>query len=64
MKMSSGMKDFLVGFPIVLFCAVILIWLISQLGPAALILVAGLVFLGFIGAIVGSAIRDNFRIWK
>ncbi|AFC21277.1 hypothetical protein GAP31_097 [Cronobacter phage vB_CsaM_GAP31] len=64
MRVSNDMKDFLVGFPVVLFCAVAIIWLISKLGPAALAVVGLLVILGFVGVIVGSVIRENFRIWK
>lgn len=64
MKISSNMKDFLIGFPIVLFVAVVVIWLCVKLGPPALILIFGLVMLGFIGAGVGEYLRNSFRIWK
>ena len=64
MRISNDMKDFLVGFPVALFCAVIILWLVAKLGPAALLLVGLLVILGFVGAMVGSVIRENFRIWK
>lgn len=64
MKISGNMKDFLIGFPVVLFVAVVVIWLIANLGPAAIILIIGLVILGCLGAVVGEFIRDHFRIWK
>jgi len=64
MKVSGDMKDFLVGFPVVLFVAVAVIWLITNLGAAAIILIIGLVILGCLGAAVGEFLRDKFRIWK
>lgn len=64
MRISSNMKDFLVGFPIVLVIAGIVIWLIANLGPAAIIVVILLIILGCLGAVVGEFIRDHFTIWK
>lgn len=64
MKISSDMKDFMIGFPFVLFVAVIVIWLIANLGPAAIIVIILLVILGCLGAVVGEYLRDKFGIWK
>lgn len=64
MKISGDMKDFLIGFPVALFIAVIVIWLIATLGGAAIILIVGLVILGCLGAVIGEFIRDKFGIWK
>lgn len=64
MKMSNGMKDFVVGFPITLVLGAVILWLISTLGPAAIFLIVGLVFLGFVGILIGNFLRDNLRIWK
>lgn len=64
MKISSNMKSFLIGFPVVIFVLVTLGFLISTFGPASLLILGVLAFLGMIGTIVGEAIRDKFRIWK
>lgn len=64
MKISGDMKDFLIGFPVTLFIAVIVIWLIANLGPAAILLIVGLVILGCLGAVIGEFLRDKFGIWK
>ena len=64
MKISDQMKDFIVGFPVVVFFVASLILLLAKLGPSGLILIGGLVILGFMGASVGAYIRENFRIWK
>ena len=64
MRISNNTKDFLIGFPVVLLIAVVVVWLCVKLGPPAIILIGGLVMLGFIGTGVGKYLRDNFRIWK
>lgn len=64
MKISSDMKNFLIGFPVVIFVLVTLGFLISTFGPGSLLILGFLAFFGMIGTIVGEAIRDKFRIWK
>ncbi len=64
MRMSDGMKDFVVGFPIALFLGAVIVWLVSTLGPAAIFLIVGLVISGFVGILIGNFLRDNLRIWK
>lgn len=64
MKISSNMKNFLIGFPVVMFVLVTLGFLISNFGPGSLLILGFLAFFGMIGTIVGEAIRDKFRIWK
>lgn len=65
MKISGDMKDFLIGLPVALVIAAIVIWLIATLGPApAIIVIVGLVILGCLGAVIGEFIRDKFGVWK
>lgn len=64
MKISSNMKNFLVGFPVVIFVLVTLGFLISTFGPGSLLILGFLAFFGMIGVVVGDFIRDKFGVWK
>lgn len=64
MKVSSNMKNFLIGVPSVIFIFVFVGTLIKAFGPGVLFLMFFIVVLGVIGTLVGEAIRDKFKIWR
>lgn len=64
MKLSSDMKDVIIGVPVVVFVIVTLFFLVNTFGAGSLLILFLLFVLGVIGSLVGEAIRGKFRIWK
>lgn len=64
MKISSDMKDVIIGFPVVVFVIVTLFFLVNTFGAASLLILFVLGVLVCIGSLVGEAIRDKFKVWK
>lgn len=64
MRLSSDMKDVIIGVPVVVFVIVTLFFLVNTFGAGSLLILFLLFVLGVIGSLVGEAIRDKFRIWK
>lgn len=64
MKLSSDMKDVIIGVPVVVFVIVTLFFLVNTFGAGSLLILFLLFVLGAIGSLVGEAIRDKFRVWK